>query len=105
MPGKKVLLFNTDVISHKVSKSDRKSYPLVGDATTISVLENDPNAPDMHYVLRTDSTRRYVVQIPAGGSRMPCTAETAVAVDDGEGYLRALDNLRMDGNEVFRFVQ
>lgn len=105
MPGKKVLLFNTDVISHKVSKSDRKSYPLVGDATTISVLENDPNAPDMHYVLRTDSTRRYVVQIPAGGSRMPCTAETAVAVDDGEGNLRALDNLRMDGNEVFRFVQ
>ena len=105
MPGKKVLLFNTDVISHKVSKSDRKSYPLVGDATTISVLEQDENAGDIHYVIRTDSTRRYVVQIPAGGSRMPCTAETAVVTDDGEGNLRSLDNLRMDGNEVFRFVQ
>ena len=73
LPDKKVLLFNTDVISHKVSKSDRNSYPLVGDATTITVLENDPKASDMNFVLRSDSTRRDIVKIAAGGSRMPCT--------------------------------
>lgn len=105
MPEKKVLLFNADVISHKVSKSDRNSYPLVGDAATITVLENDPSAADMHFVLRTDSGRRDIVKIPAGGSRMPCSAETAESHDDGEGNIRSLDNLCMNGSEVFRFVQ
>lgn len=105
LKDKKVLLFNSDVISHKVSKSDRNSYPLVGDATTITVLENAPYASDMHFVMQTDSTRRNIVKIPAGGSRMPCTAETAKLKDDGEGNLRSLDNLCMNGSEVFRFVQ
>lgn len=105
MPDKKVVLFNTDVLSHKVSKSDRNSYPLIGDATTVTVLENDPNAGDIHFVMRTDSVRRDIVRIPAGGSRLPCSAETAEVKDDGEGNLRSLDNLRMNGSEVFRFVQ
>ena len=105
MPGKKVLLFNADVLSHKVSKSDRNSYPLIGDAATITVLENDDNVPDMRFVMRTDSTRRDIVKIAAGGSRMPCTPETAEMQDDGEGNLRCLDNLCMNGSEVFRFVQ
>lgn len=105
MPDKKVLLFNSDVISHKVSKGDRNSYPLVGDATTITVLENDVNSEDMHFVMRTDSTRRDIVKIPAGGSRMPCSLETAKCIKDAEGNIRSLDNLVMNGSEVFRFVQ
>lgn len=105
MPDKKVVLFNTDVISHKVSKRDRNSYPLVGDATTVTILENDPNASDLHFVMRTDSLRRDIVKIPAGGSRLPCSPETGEMKDDGEGNFRSLDNLRMNGSEVFRFVQ
>lgn len=45
------------------------------------------------------------MEIPAGGSRMPCTPETANVEDDGEGNLRCKDNLRMDGTAVFQFVQ
>lgn len=37
---------------------------------------------------------------------MPCTQETAVLRDvDGDGNLRALDNLVMKGSDVFNFVQ
>lgn len=105
LPDKKVVLFNTDVLSHKISKSDRNSYPLAGDATTVTVLENDPAAGDLHFIMRSNSQKRNIVQIPAGGSRLPCSAATAELKDDGEGNFRSLDNLRMNGSEVFRFVQ
>lgn len=105
LPGKKVVLVNADVLSHKVSKRDRKSYPLVGDAATVTVLEHAPGAPDLCVNLKMDGTRRNVVLIPAGGSRMPCTAETSEMHDDGEGNWRSQENLRMDGNSVFAFVQ
>ena len=37
---------------------------------------------------------------------MPCTCETAILRDvDGDGNLRALDNLVMKGSDVFTFVQ
>jgi len=105
MPDKKVLLFNADVLSHKVAKGDRKSFPLIGDGTTITVLENSKDASELRYMIQTDSKLRDIVKIPAGGSRMPCTERTAELADDGEGNWRSLDHLRMDGNEVFRFVQ
>lgn len=105
LPGKKVVLCNADVLSHKVSKADRNSYPLIGDGATVTVLEADPQAADIYLRLDMDGTKRDVVVIPAGGSRMPCTAETAVKKDDGEGNFRSPDNLCMNGSAVFQFVQ
>lgn len=106
MPDKKVLVFAADVLSKKVSKQDRNSYPLVGDAAGIAVVENDERADDSYTILYNDGTLRDALVIPAGGSRMPCTPETAVLRDtDGDGNLRALDNLVMKGSDVFTFVQ
>jgi 3-oxoacyl-[acyl-carrier-protein] synthase-3 len=102
---KKVLVLAADVLSHKVSKQDRNSYPLIGDAAAVTVVENDENAGEVWFNLRMDGTRRNVLEIPAGGSRMPCTLETAKIEDDGEGNLRSKNNLRMDGTAVFQFVQ
>lgn len=104
MPDKKVVLVNADVLSHKVSKRDRNSYPLIGDAATITILENQAGAPDIYFNILTDGTGRDALGIPAGGSRMPCTAETSVMKDDGEGNFRSLDNMYMDGTAVLQFV-
>ncbi|PWW08316.1 3-oxoacyl-[acyl-carrier-protein] synthase-3 [Paenibacillus cellulosilyticus] len=104
--NKKVVLFNVDTLSKKVSKQDRNSYPLIGDAAGITVVENDPNARDIHFNMYNDGGRREALIIPAGGSRLPSSAETAVMRDlDQDGNLRSLDNLKMDGSEVFTFVQ
>lgn len=106
MEDKKVLVFAADVLSKKVSKKDRNSYPLVGDAAGIAVIENCPDAGDIHTILYNNGGRGTALKIPAGGSRMSCTPETAILRDvDGDGNLRALDNLVMDGSEVFTFVQ
>lgn len=104
MEAEKVLLINGDVISHKVSKMDRNDYPLIGDACTITVVENG-GMDDIYYEMHTDGKRGNALKIPAGAFRMPSTPETALMIDQGDGNFRSLDNIRMDGSEVFNFVQ
>jgi 3-oxoacyl-[acyl-carrier-protein] synthase-3 len=102
---RKVVLINVDVMSRKVSPKDRNSYPLIGDAAAITVIERSGDATPIHANLKMDGTRREALMIPAGGFRLPSSCETAVLVDDGENNLRAQDHLRMDGSAVFNFVQ
>jgi 3-oxoacyl-[acyl-carrier-protein] synthase III len=101
----KVALVNADVISRKVSSKDRNSYPLVGDAASITIIERDVASSTIHANLKMDGTRREALMIPAGGFRLPSALETAVMEDVGDNNLRSKDNLRMDGTAVFNFVQ
>ncbi len=106
IPDKKILVFAADVLSKKVSKKDRNSYPLIGDAAGIAVMENCPGAGAIHTIMRNNGSLGDALKIPAGGSRLPCSPATAVLEDrDGDGNLRALDNLVMRGSDVFTFVQ
>ena len=100
----KVALVTTDVLSHKVSKKDRNSYPLIGDAASITIIEKSETENNIEAVILNDGTRADALKIPAGGFRMPCSAETSVLQADEEGNERALDNLVMDGTAVFNFV-
>ena len=103
-PGKKVLLVNTDTLSKKVSKQDRNSYPLAGDCAAITVIENSSDENDIHFNIKMDGSRGEALIIPAGGSRLACSAGTAEMMDDGNGNVRSLDNFHMDGSAVFQFV-
>ncbi len=105
MKDKKVVLFNSDVLSHKVSKHDRNEYPLVGDITTVSIIENTESEEKIISRIFSDGKNRNVLKIEAGGFAMPSTAETAKEETDEEGNIRCLDNLHMDGAEVFNFAQ
>lgn len=102
---RKVVLINADVLSRKTSPKDRNSYPLVGDAASITVVERDAEDSLIHANLKMDGTRNEVLMIPAGGFRLPCSSETAALEDVGDNNLRAKDHLRMDGSAVFNFVQ
>lgn len=101
----KVALVNVDVLSRRVSAQDRNSYPLIGDAAAITVVERSEDSTPIHANIRMDGARAEALMIPAGGFRRPSSPETAVLTDDGENNLRALDHLRMDGSAVFNFVQ
>ena len=102
----KVILINADVLSRKVSKQDRNSYPLTGDAASITIVEDDNNSSNQIYgLIKMDGQRMDALMIPAGGFRMPSTPETAILQDDGEGNIRSLDNLVMKGGDVFNFMQ
>jgi 3-oxoacyl-[acyl-carrier-protein] synthase-3 len=102
---RKVVLINVDVMSRKVSPRDRNSYPLIGDAASIVIVERSEAPAPIHANLKMDGTRREVLMIPAGGFRTPSSPETAILEDDGENNFRSQDHLRMDGQGVFNFVQ
>ncbi len=102
---KRVLVVNGDVLSRKVSVKDRNSYPLIGDGLAVTVVENDAGSDTIHANIKMDGTGSDALVIPAGGFRLPCSAETAVVSDAGDGNSRSLNDLRMDGTAVFNFVQ
>jgi 3-oxoacyl-[acyl-carrier-protein] synthase-3 len=100
----RVVLINVDVLSKKVSPRDRNSYPLIGDAASITIVEKG-GAEEIFANLKMDGRNRSALEIVAGGFRLPSSQQTSVQVDQGDGNFRSQDNLRMDGGEVFNFVQ
>jgi 3-oxoacyl-[acyl-carrier-protein] synthase III len=102
---RKVVLVNADVMSRRTSPKDRNSYPLIGDAASVTIVERDAKEPVIHANLKMDGTRNAALMIPAGGMRMPSTPATALFDDVGDANFRAKDHLRMDGSAVFNFVQ
>lgn len=102
---RRVALINADVMSRKTSPRDRNSYPLVGDAASIAIVESGTAEGVIHANLKMDGTRHAALMIPAGGMRMPSSSATAELRDEGDHNFRALDHLKMEGSDVFTFVQ
>jgi 3-oxoacyl-[acyl-carrier-protein] synthase-3 len=101
----KILLINADVLSQKVSKSDRNSWPLIGDAASISVIQEQEHSLPSKAIIKFSGQLRDALLIPAGGFRLPNSESTSRMIDDGTGNKRSQENLVMDGTAVFNFVQ
>jgi 3-oxoacyl-[acyl-carrier-protein] synthase III len=102
---RKAVLLNGDTLSHRVGRRDRNIYPMVGDAGSATVIENDPDGKPIFGFLKMDGSCGPALTIPAGGFRKPGTVETAVEKDVGDGNFRSEDQFYMDGPSVFNFVQ
>ncbi len=101
----KVVLCNADVLSPKVSKFDRNSNPLIGDAAAITILEKTNDETSIVGEIKMNGTGAMALNVPAGGARMPMTGETAVLYEDVFGNRRSKNHLVMQGDNVFNFVQ
>lgn len=102
---KRVALLNGDTLSRRINKKDRNSFPVVGDAGSVVIIENDSSAKPIQVFTKNRGKDALVLKIPAGAFRMPSRPETAIAHDVGDGNYRSLDNLNMEGASVFAFVQ
>lgn len=101
----KVLLVNGEMLSRKTSKRDRNSYPLIGDAVAVTLVEKSTDDNEIFANIKMNGKDAFAIQIPAGGLRMPCSEETCVAKSDAFGNWRSEEQLVMKGDEVFMFVQ
>jgi len=101
----KVVLLNADVLSRKVSKRDRNSNPLIGDGASITVVERSSEECTIYGSIKMDGSHADALMIPAGAFKMPSSVETAEMKEDANGNFRSLDNLVMQGDDVFNFVQ
>lgn len=101
----KVVLVNAEMLSRKVSRRDRNSYPLIGDAVAITIVEKKPGNGPIYANIKMDGAGAFAIQIPAGGLRLPCSDTTKVEQRDDFGNWRSDENLVMKGDDVFMFVQ
>ena len=101
---KKVLLVSGDMLCSKVSKRDRASRPISGDAVTISLIENTNDGKSVYCSLKNNGKAAFSVYIPAGGTKIPITPETTIEKEDEFGNWRGLQHLCMQGDLVFNFI-
>ena len=99
----RVLLLVGDV-ANKVHPKDRSAKPLFGDAGSATIVEACPGAPRMFFRVGTDGTGQNHLIVPAGVGRLPHSPATAVEIEGEDGNVRSLDNLHMNGAEVFIFT-
>lgn len=102
----KVVLLNADVISRKVSKKDRNSYPLIGDAAAVTIIEKGSNKNNkITGNIKMDGSKYNAIIMPAGGLKIPYSNETSIEKVDSDGNARSLNDMNMDGKAIFDFVQ
>lgn len=95
-----------DVLSPLVSRRDRNSFPLVGDAATVTVIRRNKSWADekISISIRNDGRGFDKLIIPAGGARQKVIGNEVDELD-AEGNWRSICNLRMNGRDVFAFTQ
>jgi len=90
-----VLIIGSETLSRVIDPNDRSTCILFGDGAAAMVLGASPDdGPGLlAWDLGCDGSAAGLLEVPAGGSRRPASAET---VANGEHYLK------MAGPEVFR---
>ena len=96
----KVLVIGADTMSRIIDYTDRGTCILFGDGAGAMLLEpladtDDPNAGFLDFVGEIDGSGGDYLCMPAGGSRMPASAET---VRDRKHFVH------QDGAQVFKFA-
>jgi 3-oxoacyl-[acyl-carrier-protein] synthase-3 len=92
--ARRILLIGGEVLSKITNWSDRNTCVLFGDAAGAVVLEESSDDSGMlSYYWKADGSLGSLLCQPAGGTRLPTTAQT---VADNLHYLQ------MKGNEVFK---
>jgi 3-oxoacyl-[acyl-carrier-protein] synthase-3 len=102
--AKRVLLLAGDIATRPIHPNDRSARPLFGDAGSATVVEASEDESECHFITGTDGAGQNSLIIPAGGSRLPCDAHTGTSKTGADGNERSLENLYMNGPEIFSFT-
>jgi 3-oxoacyl-[acyl-carrier-protein] synthase-3 len=101
---KKGLLMVGDVSSQTTSYKDKSTFPLFGDAGTVTALELDPAAVPMTFNLQTDGSGYQAIIIPDGGIRNLVRPDVSFVEEQfGEGINRNRLSIALNGMDVFQF--
>jgi 3-oxoacyl-[acyl-carrier-protein] synthase III len=93
--AERALVVGGDVLSKIMDWTDRRTCVLFGDGAGAVVLERVERGGFLGFELGADGSGGPDLFLPAGGSRMPTTAET---VTEGKHFTQ------MNGREVFKFA-
>ncbi len=100
---KKGLLMVGDVSTITCSKDDKSTYPLFGDAGTVTALQFEENADPISFDLNSDGSGKDAIIIPHGGIRNLTSPESFVKEEIAPGIVRSKMELSLNGLDVFNF--
>jgi 3-oxoacyl-[acyl-carrier-protein] synthase-3 len=85
------------------SQEDKSSYPLFGDAVTVTALEYMVEADPMLFNMNSDGSGFKAIIIRDGGYRNPFSLSSLNKMVRGEGIVSNNLQVELDGMEVFSF--
>jgi 3-oxoacyl-[acyl-carrier-protein] synthase III len=93
---KKVMVIGADTMSRIIDYTDRSTCILFGDAAGAMLIEAaEPGQGLIGFLNEVDGSGGDFLKMPAGGSRMPASAET---VEKRQHYVK------QEGQQVFKFA-
>ncbi len=98
----KVLVLAGDTTTKLINPKDRAQRMVFGDCGSATIVSKGTGQIGFH--ICSDGSEYEKVLIPAGGFRIPSTAETRKEYMDSDGNYRTQENLYMDGSSVFNFI-
>jgi 3-oxoacyl-[acyl-carrier-protein] synthase-3 len=101
---KKGLLMVGDISTLTASYRDKSTYPLFGDAATVTAFELKDEAAPMHFNLESDGAGYEAIIIPDGGLRNFISKKSFDYKKYGDGIYRTRFQIALNGIEVFNFA-
>jgi 3-oxoacyl-[acyl-carrier-protein] synthase-3 len=99
---KKAILLAGDISTHGITRMDKSTWPLFGDAGTATAVEFDSSSK-LFFNLQSDGGGANAIIIPDGGLRNPISEKTFVNEEVEKGVIRHRRNLWLNGLDVFNF--
>ncbi|MCE5348145.1 MAG: ketoacyl-ACP synthase III [Bacteroidales bacterium] len=100
----KALLLVGDTASKCVSPLDRSSNLLFGDAGTATLVEADSDTSQVYCTLSSDGSGYKSLIIEGGAYRLQSSSSTLEVREFDSKNKRSLENLYMDGPDIFNFT-
>lgn len=99
-----VMIMVGETLSKLISMRDKGTGKLLGDAGTVAVLTKGEQYGDSFFSMNTEGAHLQSVILPAGGARIPSSAETMKPVEQEDGSMRSQEQINMVGDDVFSFA-
>lgn len=100
--AKKILLIMSETYSKFIHPKDYSVRTIFGDGAAAILVEESQEEHIGQFIFGTDGSGAEELIVPAGGCRIPISSETKKFMEDESGS-RTLENLYMDGPNVFLF--
>ncbi|MBL3538293.1 3-oxoacyl-ACP synthase III family protein [Aminivibrio sp.] len=100
----KIMMIMAETYTRHIHPMDKSTRTIFGDGAAATLLDGDDAARIGKFFLGTDGSGGPNLIVPAGGMARPRSAETSKEETDEGGNIRSLDNLYMNGPEIFSFT-
>ena len=104
--AKNVLLLTVETYTKYIHPKDKSVRTIFGDGAAATLITHEEGDPCKigEFVFGTDGKGASNLIVPAGAMAMPKSEETAKERVDEQGNVRSLNNLYMNGPEIFNFT-